>query len=226
MANHGKRYRQARDKVERDRRYSIPDAVAVLKSLPKVKFNESVEVSLHLGIDPKQADQMIRGSVALPHGTGKDVRVVAFCAGAKAEEATAAGAVEAGAEELVEKIQKGWADFDVAVASPDMMRHVGKLGRILGPQGKMPSPKSGTVTEDVVAAVKEFRAGRIEYRADAGGNLHAPVGKVGFEDRDLQENVEAFIARIQAARPAAVKGIFIRTAHVSSTMGPSIRLAV
>lgn len=226
MAKRGKRYVQAREKVDPTKRCSIPEAVTLLKSLPKAKFDETVEVSLRLGIDPKQADQIVRGSVSLPNGTGKDVKVIAFCVGANAEAAKAAGAVEAGGEELVERIQKGWTDFDVAVASPDMMRHVGKLGRILGPQGKMPSPKSGTVAEDVAAAVREFRAGRIEYRSDASGNLHVRVGKVAFEDHALQENLDAFINHIQTGRPASVKGTFIQAAHVSSTMGPSIRLAV
>jgi len=226
MAEHSRRYQQARKAVDPARRYTLPEAVTLLKSLPRAKFTETVELSLRLGIDPRQSDQMVRGSVGLPHGTGKDVRVIAFCEGEKAREAVAAGAIEAGGEELVKKIQEGWMDFDVAVAEPAMMRQVGKLGRILGPQGKMPSPKSGTVTPDVVGAVKEFKAGRIEYRADSTGNLHLPVGRVDFEEDKLVENVEALLAHIQASRPAAVKGAFIQSAYLSLTMSPAVRLAV
>jgi len=204
----------------------IAEAVALLKKFDNTKFDQSVEVALRLGIDPKQADQIVRGSVSLPKGVGKDVRVIAFCSGDTVDEAKAAGAIEAGAEDLAKKVEGGWTDFDVAIAAPDMMRYVGKLGRILGPQGKMPSPKSGTVTEDVARAVREFMAGRIEYRTDATGNLHAPVGKLDFPEEDLKENIEAFISHISAARPAAVKGTFIKTATLCSTMSPGIRLAV
>lgn len=226
MARRSKRYNEARKLVDRERRHVPAEAIALLKKLPRANFVETIEVALKLGIDPKQSDQMVRGSVSLPNGIGKDVRVVAFCEGAVAEEAEAAGAVEAGGEELVQKIRDGWADFDVAVAEPAMMRLVGQIGRILGPQGKMPSPKSGTVTPDVAAAVKEFKAGRIEYRADSTGNLHAPVGRLDLEDKELIENVEAFIAHIQSVRPATVKGTFIKAAHITSTMSPAIRLAV
>ena len=226
MAERSKRYRDACKKVDGAKRYPVPEAVALLKSLPKAKFNETVEVAMRLGVDVKQADQLVRGSASLPKGIGKDVRVIAFCTGSQAEAAKAEGAVDAGGEELVKKVQEGWADFDIAVAAPDMMRHVGKLGRILGPQGKMPSPKSGTVAENVAQAVKEFRAGRIEYRTDATGNLHAPVGKISFSEEDLRENVDAFISHIQAARPSSVKGAFVLGAYLSSSMGPAIRLAV
>ena len=181
---------------------------------------------MRLGVDVKQPDQMLRGSASLPKGLGKEKRVIAFCVGAAADAAKAAGAIEAGGEELVKKVQDGWTDFDIAVSAPDMMRIVGKLGRVLGPQGKMPSPKSGTVAENVPQAVKEFRAGRMEYRTDATGNLHAPVGKLSFSEEDLRLNAEAFIAHIQAAKPASVKGVFIVAAYISSTMSPSIRLAV
>ena len=226
MTQRSKRYREAAAKVEGARRYSVSEAIALLKNLPHAHFDETVDVALHLGIDSRQADQIVRGSVSLPKGIGKDVRVIAFCSGPAVEQALEAGAVEAGEEELVQKVQDGWSDFDVAVASPDMMRFVGKLGRILGPQGKMPSPKSGTVTADVVAAVTEFRAGRIEYRADSSGNLHAPVGKLEFSEEDLCANVEAFVARIRSARPATTKGQYILSANISSSMGPGIRLAV
>ncbi len=226
MAAHSKRYRQATALVDRTRRYSVEEAVGLLKQFPSPKFSETVEVALKLGIDPRQSDQMVRGSVSLPHGIGKDVRVIAFCDGATAEQAREAGAVEAGGEELVKKIQDGWSDFDVAVAEPKMMRLVGQLGRILGPQGKMPSPKSGTVTPEVVAAVSDFKAGRIEYRADNTGNLHAPVGRMDFEDARLTENITSFIGHIRSARPASVKGAFIEAAYITSTMNPGIKLAV
>lgn len=226
MAARSKRYRQASEQVDRAKRYTASEAILLVKSFPHARFNETVEVALRLGIDPKQADQIVRGSVSLPKGIGKDVRVIAFCSGASADAAKLAGAVEAGGEELVQKVQDGWTDFDVAIASPDMMRYVGKLGRILGPQGKMPSPKSGTVTEDVAAAVGEFRAGRIEYRTDATGNLHAPVGRLDFPEEDLRENVEAFIAHVQASRPSATRGTFIEVATLSSSMSPGIRLAL
>jgi large subunit ribosomal protein L1 len=226
MADHSKRYREAVKKVDASRRYAVDEAIRLLKAMPKGKFDETVEVALRLGVDPKQADQIVRGSAALPKGLGKEVRVIAFCSGAMAERAKAEGAIEAGAEELAEKVQGGWTDFDIAVAAPDMMRHVGKLGRILGPLGKMPSPKSGTVTEDVAAAVREFRAGRIEYRNDSSGNVHAPVGKLSFEEEDIKQNVDAFIAHIQSSKPSAVKGTFIIAAYLTSTMNPAIRLAV
>jgi large subunit ribosomal protein L1 len=226
MADHSKKYREAAKMLDASRRYTVDEAIKVLKSLPKAKFDETVEVAMRLGVDPKQADQIVRGSASLPKGLGKDVRVIAFCTGAVAEKAKAEGAIEVGAEDLAEKIQGGWTDFDIAVTSPDMMRHVGKLGRILGPQGKMPSPKSGTVTDDVAAAVREFRAGRIEYRNDSSGNVHAPVGKMSFPEDDIKMNVEAFIAHITASKPAAVKGTFVIAAYLTSTMSPSLRLAV
>jgi len=226
MAERSKRYREAAEKVDRTRRYTVAEAVALLKNLPHAKFNETVEVALRLGIDPKQSDQMVRGSVSLPKGIGKDVRVIAFCEGPQADAAKEAGATEVGGEELAKKIQEGWMDFDVAIAAPDMMRHVGKLGRVLGPQGKMPSPKSGTVTADVAGAVTEFRAGKIEYRADSSGNVHAPVGRLDFEASDLEVNIDAFLAHIRHVRPTAVKGTFLLGGSVTSTMGPGIRLAV
>ena len=226
MAEHSKRYREARKKVEDGKRYNVAEAVALLKAMPPAKFDETVEVAMRLGVDPKQAEQLVRGSVSLPKGLGKEVRVIAFCVGETAQAAKAAGALEAGGEELVAKVQGGWTDFDIAVAAPDMMRLVGRLGRVLGPLGKMPSPKSGTVAENVVQAVREFRVGRIEYRTDATGNLHAPVGRVSFPEEDLRQNVEAFIAHIQASRPASVKGVFVVAAYLSSTMSPAIRIAV
>ena len=226
MAQRSRRLREAAGKVDRSKRYPVNEAVALLKALPHARFNETVEVAMNLGIDPKQADQILRGSVSLPKGIGKDVRVIAFCSGPQVEAAEAAGAIEAGGEDLVQKVQDGWMDFDVAVAAPDMMRHVGKLGRILGPQGKMPSPKSGTVTADVAAAVSEFRAGRIEYRTDSTGNLHAPVGRLDFPEEDLQQNVEAFVTHIESSRPSGAKGTFIVAVTLCSSMSPGIRLAI
>ncbi|MHC4201933.1 MAG: 50S ribosomal protein L1 [Planctomycetota bacterium] len=227
MAKHSRRYRQMVATVDGKKRYSVREAVeALLAVAPRVKFDESVDLAMKLGIDTKQADQMVRGSFALPHGTGKSQKVIAFCEGQMAEEAKGAGAVEAGGEELVKKIQGGWMDFDVAIAHPSMMRTMAVLGRVLGPQGKMPSPKNGTVTQEVVTAVREFQGGRVEYRADAFGNLHVPVGRASWDAERLAENVQAFIDHIQSSRPASVRGVFVQSAAVSSTMGPGLRLAV
>lgn len=226
MAGRSKRYKECLKLIDRTRRYTVAESVGLLKTLSQTKFNETVEIALKLGIDPKQSDQMVRGSVSLPKGTGKNVRVIAFCEGEQAEAAKAAGAAEVGGEALVKKVQDGWMDFDVAIAAPAMMRHVGKLGRLLGPQGKMPSPKSGTVTEDVAGAVSEFRAGKIEFRADASGNVHAPVGRLDFSEADLGENIEAFLSHIRQARPAVVKGTYLLSASLSLTMSPALRLAV
>ena len=226
MPKTGKRYRELAQIVTLDKRYALAEAVDLLCRMKSAKFDETVELALKLDIDPKQADQLVRGSFSLPKGTGKDVRVIAFCSGQMTEDATAAGATEAGGEELVKKIQDGWLAFDVAIAHPSMMRFVGRLGRILGPQGKMPSPKSGTVTPDVAAAVAEFRAGKIEYRNDNLGNVNVPVGKVSFGQAELIENIDSFIQHILAVRPAAVKGIYLSRAAVSLTMSPGVRLAV
>jgi large subunit ribosomal protein L1 len=226
MAKRSKRYRESLARIDSARKYPAPEAVALLKTLPGTKFNQTVELALRLNIDTKQSDQMIRGSIGLPKGTGKDVRVIAFCDATQVEAAKEAGAIEAGIENLVKKIEDGWTDFDVAVASPDMMRHVGKLGRILGPQGKMPSPKSGTVTPDVAKAVSEFRAGKIEFRADSSGNVHAPVGRLEFSDEDLVANIEALIGHIQRLRPASVKGTYLLNASLSASMSPGVPLAV
>ena len=226
MAKTGKRYLESLKAIDRSKSYELREAISLLKGLKRVRFDETVEVALKLGIDPRQSDQMIRGSVSLPKGIGKEVRVIVFAAGEKAEAAKAAGALEVGGEELVKKIQDGWMDFDVAIASPDMMRLVGRLGRILGPQGKMPSPKSGTVADDVAGAVTEFRAGKIEYRSDAGGNVHAPVGKVSFSDEDIEENIRTFVEHIESVRPPGVKGTYLQKVSISSTMGPGIKVAM
>ena len=224
---------------ERDRRFPIAEAVKVLKSLGEVKakksykgakarkgFDQTVEVVLHLGIDPKQADQMIRGAVSLPKGIGKTKKVIAFCPDDMVEAAKAAGAVEAGADDLIKKVSEGGTDFAVAVAHPSVMGKVGRLGRVLGPQGKMPSPKSGTVTPDIPTAIREYAAGKVEYRNDAGGNVAAAVGKMSFPAEDLQANVEAFIDHIRRARPAAAKGQYIKKVCLTATMTPSLTLEV
>lgn len=204
----------------------VAEAVKKLKTFASTKFDQSVEIVMHLGINPTQPDQAVRGAVSLPHGIGKRRRVIAFCEESEAEAAKAAGAVEAGADELIAKVMGGWTDFDVAVASPKVMGKVGKLGRILGPQGKMPSPKNGTVAADVVQAVREFTAGKVEFRNDAGGNVHAVVGKLSFDEAQLAENIEAFINHIKRLRPPTMKGTYIKNVYLSATMSPSVRLAV
>lgn len=226
MAHKSKRYQDSQKLVDELRKYDIKEAVHLLKDLKKAKFDETVEIAMKLGIDPKRSDQLVRGSISLPKGIGKQLKVIVFATGEKAELAKKAGADEVGAEDLAKKIEGGWTDFDVAIASSDMMRIVGKLGRILGPQGKMPSPKSGTVTDNIETAVREFKAGKIEYRTDAGGNVQASVGRVSFSEDDLAENIRAFVSHIASLRPPTVKGTFVQRVFISSTMSPSIRLAV
>ncbi len=227
MAEHGKRYRECVEKLpDPEEKVGVADGVAKLQTLPQPKFDQTMELCLHLRVDPKQADQNIRGAVSLPHGIGAARKVVAFCEGEDVEKARAAGAVEAGSDELIEKVQGGWTDFDVAVATPAMMKSVSRLGRILGPAGKMPSPKAGTVVDDVETAVTEYSAGKVEFRNDPNGNLHVPVGKVSFETQKLIENVEAFVAHIRRLRPVSVRGEYIRKASLSLTMSPSVELAV
>ncbi len=222
MRKRSKRYRQAAAMVEADKVYPPTEALELLRSLPGAAFDESVEVVVRLGIDPRKSDQLVRGAVSLPNGLGKDVKVIVFAEGDKAEAAREAGADEVGSEDLAERIQNGWMDFDVVIASPDMMRHVGKLGKVLGPQGKMPSPKSGTVTPDVANAVREFKAGKVEFRTDSGGNVHAPVGKRSFSTDALYENLRVFLDHISSMRPPAVKGTFMRRVSVCSTMSPGL----
>ena len=200
------------------------EAVVALRKFKTPKFDQTVNVVMHLGIDPKQADQIIRGSIGLPHGTGKTARVVCFCNSDKVAAAKAAGAVEAGSDDLVAKIEGGWMDFDVAVATPDKMRVDSKLGKVLGPKGLMPSPKTGAVTPKIVDAVKEFKAGKVEYRNDKGGNVHAVLGKLSFKDADLVSNLEAFVQHIEKLRPPATKGAFIRKVVISGAMTPSVQL--
>ena len=204
----------------------IAGAVKALKRFKGPKFDQSVDACVHLGIDPRQADQQLRGSISMPHGIGKSARVICFCGIDKIDDAKSAGAIEAGGEELAEKIEGGWFEFDVAIAAPDMMRVVGKLGRTLGPKGLMPSPKAGTVTPDVVTAVKEYSAGKQEYRNDDGGNIHCLIGKMSFSESDLVENLSHFVTLIEKIRPAAAKGQYIKKCVISGTMTPSVHIAL
>jgi len=223
MAKLSKRARQNESLIPASE-LEAPQAMAALKKYKAPRFDQSVEVCMHLGVDVKQADQMIRGSVSLPKGIGKSKRVIAFCGSDQVAAAKEAGAVEAGAEELVQKIEKGWFDFDVAVATPDMMRVISKLGRVLGPKGLMPSPKAGTVTPKVPEAVKEYAAGKVEYRTDKGGNIHAVIGKMSFADADLLENFNHFLNTIEKARPSSAKGRYIKKITVSGTMTPGVQI--
>lgn len=223
MARHGKRYLEAVKQVEA-RLYDPTEAIELVKRLATAKFDETVDVAVRLGVDPRHADQMVRGAVVLPHGTGKSVRVLVFAKGEKAKEAEAAGADYVGAEDLVERIQQGWLEFDAAVATPDMMGLVGKLGRILGPRGLMPNPKAGTVTFDVAQAVKELKAGKIEFRTDKAGIVHAAIGRVSFPTDALRENLEALMDALIRSKPQAAKGTYIRSVTLSSTMGPGVRV--
>ena len=227
MKARSKRYKESSKIVEQAKEYEVKEAVSIVKAFKKAKFDEAVDIVMKLGVDPKHSDQLVRGSFSLPKGIGKEVRVVVFASGEdKIVMAREAGAVEAGGDDLLAKVEGGWMDFDVAISTPDMMGKVGKLGRVLGPQGKMPSPKSGTVTNDILNTVKEFKEGKIEYRTDAGGNVHVPVGKVSFPDEDLVENINSFIKHIVGNRPPAAKGIFVQKISISSSMGPGVRIAL
>ena len=222
---HGKKYAEAAKSVERTKLYDPEEAMGLIKQIATAKFDETVETHIRTGCDGRHADQQIRGAVVLPNGTGKKVRVLVFAKGAKAEEATAAGADFVGAEELVPKIQKeGWLDFDVVVATPDMMGVVGRLGRVLGPKGLMPNPKSGTVTMDVTKAIADIKAGKVEYRLDKTNIIHVPIGKASFTEEQLLQNFDALMAAINKARPSALKGQFLKSVSVSSTMSPGIKL--
>ena len=226
MKKRSERYAKAAAQVEHGKRYALPDAIGLMQTLPAPKFDESVTLCVRLGIDARKSDQTVRGAFSLPHGIGKSVSVLVFAEGDHADDAKANGADFVGGADLAEKIQGGWMEFDVAIAHPSMMRVVGKLGKTLGPQGKMPSPKAGTVVEAIEQAVTEFKAGKIEFRNDAGGNLHALMGKRSFEPDMLKENVEAFLDHIKTLRPAAAKGNFVLGAHLAATMSPGIELAV
>ncbi|MCS7338630.1 MAG: 50S ribosomal protein L1 [Verrucomicrobiae bacterium] len=220
-----KRYKKALELVDKDKAYPLGTAVELLTKMPKAKFDETVELAFKLNVDPKQTDQTVRGTVTLPHGTGKTVRVLVFAkSGDAAEAARAAGADYVGFEDLIKKCQEGWADFDVAIATPEAMTEVRKLGKILGPRGLMPNPKTGTVTDDVAKAVKEVKAGRVEFKVDKGGNVHVPVGKLSFGPAKLVENARAVIEAVAKARPAALKGTYIRNCTISATMSPGLRL--
>jgi large subunit ribosomal protein L1 len=216
-----KRYKEDLAKVPKGK-VPLAQAVVVIKSFKPTKFDQTVDIVLHLGIDPKQPDQAVRGAISLPHGVGSSKKVIAFCEGEDAIKAKEAGAIEASVDELMKKIQGGWMDFDVAIATPGVMKVVSKLGRVLGPQGKMPSPKAGTVVTDVATAVKEYAAGKVEFRNDDGGNVHAVVGKLSFDEKTLSENINAFVAQIHRMKPASAKGTYIKKVALSATMTPSV----
>ncbi len=221
----GKRYLEASKLVEKSKLYDLPEAVAILKKVANAKFDETVEAHLKLGVDGRHADQQVRGAVVLPHGTGKTVKVLVFAKGEKVDQALAAGADYAGGDELVPKIQnEGWLDFDVVIATPDMMGVVGRLGRILGPKGLMPNPKAGTVTPDVVKAIEEVKAGKIEYRLDKANIIHVPVGKVSFTEEQIIDNYKALMYAVVKAKPSAAKGQYLKSVTITSTMGPGIKL--
>ena len=226
MATHGKKYIGVAEQVNRETDYSVEDAVAFLQANPTAKFDETFELAFRMGVDPSKSDQAIRSTVALPHGTGKDVRVIVFATGDAAEAARSAGAAEVGFEDLIKKVQDGWMDFDAAVATPDAMKEVRKVARVLGPRGLMPNPKTGTVTEDTAAAVNQLKAGRVEFRMDRNGNIAVPFGKRSFEKTALLENAKAVVEAINHARPASAKGTYIKRCTISSTMGPGLRVVL
>jgi large subunit ribosomal protein L1 len=223
VPRHGKNYTAAREAVE-NRQYDAPEALKAIREAAFAKFDETLELSLRLGVNPKHADQMVRGTVVLPHGTGKTKRVLVIAAGEKAKEAEDAGADHVGGPEVVKKIQEGWMDFEAVIATPDMMREVGKLGKILGPRGLMPNPKTGTVTFEVAGAVKEIKAGKVEFRVDRTAIIHVPLGKLSFEDDKLLENMYALVQAVMRAKPAAAKGKYLRSIYLASTMGPGVAL--
>ncbi|BFH16987.1 50S ribosomal protein L1 [Paenibacillus melissococcoides] len=224
MAKRGKKYEEAAKLIDRDATYEPAEAIELVKKSATAKFDETIEVAVRLGVDPRKQDQNVRGVVVLPHGTGKTKRVLVFAKGEKAKEAEAAGADFVGDQDMINKIQQGWFDFDVCVATPDMMSEVGKLGRILGGKGLMPNPKAGTVTFDVAKAIQEIKAGKIEYRLDRAGQIHAPIGKASFSAEQLNENLKALIDALNRAKPAASKGVYMKNIAVSSTMGPAARV--
>ena len=226
MSDSSKRMKALRSKVPADKEtFALPEAVKVLKQFGGLKFDQSVEIAIRLGIDAKQADQIVRGSIVLPHGIGKSKRVVVFAKGEAAEAAKAAGADEVGREELAKKIKEGWTDFDACIAAPDMMGLVGPLGKVLGPRGLMPSPRAGTVTPEVAKTVKEYKAGKVEFRNDAGGIIHAVVGKLSFDEGKLLENIKAFIDHVHHIKPNAVKGHYVKSITISATMSPGLQIA-
>ncbi len=219
-----KRYQEASKLVDKNKVYTLKEAVAVLKSAPKTKFDESVELAFHLKIDTKKSDHMVRGTVVLPHGTGKKVRIAVFCRGEAEKEALGAGADYVGAQELIDKVAGGWMDFDFVVATPDMMRDLSKLGKVLGPRGLMPSPKTGTVTPNVAQAIKDLKAGKVEFKADKQGGVHVAVGKISFGEDQIYENAFTLIESLKSSRPTSLKGDFIKSISISTSMGPGLRL--
>ena len=221
-----KRYRKATEQVDASKAYPLKNAVEVLAKFPKAKFNETVDLAFRLGVDPKQSDQMVRGTVPLPHGSGKTVKVLVFAKSDAADAARAAGAEFVGYDDMIKKCQEGWTGFDVAIATPEAMAEVRKLGKVLGPRGLMPNPKTGTVTEDTAKAVKEVKAGRVEFKVDKAGNVHVPVGKASFAPQQIEENARAVIEAVTRARPHSVKGLFIQSCTISATMSPPVRLDV
>ena len=226
MAKRGKKFQEATKLVDRMKSYEVKEAVALAKQTAKANFDETVEAAFRLGVDPKKADQQIRGAMVLPHGTGKTQRVLVFAKGEKAKEAEAAGADYVGEAEYIEKINKGWFEFDVIVATPDMMAQVGKLGRVLGPKGLMPNPKTGTVTFEVEKAVNDIKAGKVEYRVDKSSNVHVPIGKISFDDEKLVENFVALTEQLVKVKPQAAKGTYMKNVSIASTMGPGIKVDV
>ncbi len=224
MAKHGKKYVDANKRFNRENFHTPAEAISIVKTLATAKFDETIELAVRLGVDPRKADQIVRGTVGLPAGTGKDVRVAVFAAGDAAAAARAAGADVVGAEDLVEKVGGGFLDFDIAISTPDFMGQVGRLGRVLGPRGLMPNPKTGTVTNDVADAVNAFKGGRVEYRTDRVGNVHVPIGKASFTASDLLRNARALLDELQRAKPAAAKGKYVRSVTVASTMSPGVRI--
>ncbi len=224
MSRHGKKYRSVSAKLQARAEHELEAALTFLKENQIAKFDETAEIAFKLGVDPTKSDQAVRGTVALPHGTGKDVRVIVFASGPAADAAKEAGAIEVGFEELIAKVQGGWTDFDIAVATPEAMKEVRKLGKVLGPRGLMPNPKTGTVTDDTASAVNQFKAGRVEFKMDRHGNVMLPFGKLSFSVEALAENARAVVHAIQAAKPSAVKGIFVKNCTVTSSMGPGLRL--
>lgn len=226
VAKTTKKTKEYEKMFDKDKTYSLEEAVSVIKKLPHAKFDETVEICFNLNADPKQSDQMVRGTVVLPHGTGKDVKILVICKGEGANDAKEAGADYVGGSDLITKISSGWIDFDVVISSPDMMREVGKLGRVLGPRGLMPNPKTGTVTKDLSRAVKEAKAGKIEFKMDKLGNINTAVGKISFEEKNICENADSVIKSVVKARPQGIKGRFIKNISLSSTMGPGLRLDI
>ncbi|RKY49976.1 MAG: 50S ribosomal protein L1 [Candidatus Neomarinimicrobiota bacterium] len=224
MMKHSRRYLELIKQIDREHEYPLDEGVQLLKKIASAKFDESVELSINLGVEPKYADQMVRGTVILPHGTGKKVRVLVFAQGEKVKEALDAGADYAGLEEYVQKVQNGWLDFDVVIATPDVMRHIGKLGRVLGPHGLMPNPKTGTVTQDIAQAVADSKSGKISFRVDRYGIIHVAVGKVSFEETKLVENVKAMVTTLVKLRPQGAKGQYLRKITLTSTQGPGIKI--